>query len=137
MEISETLKNDVEAFKKSKAQKLLIIDYVEPTDEQKAAIKLAAEKLADQIRDQEENCLKTIHTRYCIVKGLLIAGFEDISRLTPPGFKPSYYEYWYMFGTPMQAFLMSREIIIKDGNYILQILFNKELARGDENAADK
>lgn len=108
-----------------------------PTAEQQAAIKLECEKVLFQITEQEEQCLQTIHCRYCIIKGLPIS-IGDVNRLVVnmPG-KPSYYEYWYKINTTEQAFLMSREIISVNGKHTLFVLFNRELARGDENAADK
>lgn len=109
----------------------------QPTEEQTQEMKLAAEKILFQITEQEEQCLKTIHSRYCLVKQVPIH-LDDVSRYTAPvDGHPTYYEYWYKINTSAQAFLMSREIIIKNGEYILQVLFNRELARDGENAADK
>lgn len=91
-----------------------------------------AELLA-QINDKEEECLKTIHARFCIPRAIQIS-VGDISRYYPDKVNdPNYYEYWYKWQTPHQFFLMSRRLNISlDRGPILDIQYNKKLKRDGE-----
>lgn len=85
-----------------------------------------------QITAKEEECLKTIHSRFCLVKMLPI-DIMDVARYVPDkDNQPNYWEYWYKWNKDDQAFLMSRLVELKDGVPTLTIAFNRELAREGE-----
>lgn len=88
--------------------------------------------MMDDIAKQEAECLKTIHTRYCILKMLPIS-IADVQRYQPSKKQmPHYYEYWYKFGTKAQYMLMTRDLKQDAEGVNLIILFNKELVREGE-----
>lgn len=98
------------------------------TDQAKADLQQAI----DQINAKEAECLRTIHSRFCILKSVPIF-VADISRYQPDKrLRPNYWEYWYCWETVDQAFLMSREVYIQDGEIKLDITFNKDLVRQGE-----
>lgn len=111
-----------------KTKRAIVKDFSLDKPELSDAVKL----ILAQITAKEEDCLKTIHSRYCLVKMLPIS-IGDVSRFQPDKVKaPNYWEYWYKWDTPDQAFLMSRLVEFKDGLPTLIIAFNKELAREGE-----
>lgn len=89
-------------------------------------------KIADEIAAKEADCLKTIHTRYCIIKWIPIL-LTDVSSSAPLPNWPNYREYHYKHGTKDVYFLMSRNLEVDDKfNPKLTITFNKELIREGE-----
>lgn len=87
------------------------------------------QKAVDDINAKEAECLSTIHSRFCILNSIPIL-VSDISRYQPDKtLKPNYWEYWYKWETKQEAFLMSRELSIQNGEIKLDITFSKSLIR--------
>lgn len=102
-------------------------------DEEMQKAKAQAEEIVQQIQAQEAECLRTIHTRYCILNGLPMAAAADVQCYTPDKrLRPNYREYWFHFGMPDQYFLMGRDLESDGINHTLNITFNKELTREGE-----
>lgn len=89
-----------------------------------------ADDLSEQINKRENDCLNSIYTRFCLLKGLWV-DFRHVKRKSYPG-RPNYWEYWYKIDTPKQYFLMSREFKLENNVPKLNITFSKELTKNNE-----
>lgn len=97
----------------------------------KEAIDSQIKKWIADINEREEQCLKTIHARYCIPRALH-HNAADVSRYYPVDGNKNLYQYWYKFGTPQAFMLMQRELVFEDNQPKLNIVFNADLAREGE-----
>lgn len=102
-----------------------LLEAIETTDQ---FLELAYEK--------EQDCLRRIFLRMCIVKGLIGANFkEHVKRLDFPDDK-NYVEWYYQVGKKQSYLLMSRRIFarVKDGipEFGMDINFNDELVTNNE-----
>ncbi|MGN6639350.1 MAG: hypothetical protein ACTHJ8_10600 [Mucilaginibacter sp.] len=92
----------------------------------------AVDDLLEQIRKQEEECLKRVFTRFCFLTGREI-NLDNVRRKTYQD-NPNFWEYYFMIGE-IKVFLMSREVTVKtsDGQpeYNLNIIFNPEFLKED------
>jgi len=117
----------------SNAINSLLSNGIKEADEAMLKAKAEAQAIADQIQEREAECLRTIHSRYCILNGLPMAAAADVQCYTPDKrLRPNYREYWYHFGMPDQYFLMARDLETDGVNHNLNITFNRELAREGE-----
>lgn len=93
----------------------------------------AAQQMLDDCAAKEAECLMTIHSRYCILKGIVINRM-DVHRYQPDArLRPQYWEYWLNWNMPGEYFLMSRDVTSDEqGALSLSIAFNKELVREGE-----
>lgn len=97
-----------------------------------AEIAVETNNLLKQIHKQEAECLRTIHARYCLLKGLPV-NYADVTQTQARPERPNYTEYYIFKGTPRQYFLMSAEVAVNEAGVIeLDIIFNGELARQGE-----
>lgn len=89
-------------------------------------------KWINDINAKEEECLKTIHARYCIPRALQHKA-EDLSRVYPDEQNKNRYQYWFKHGKPEAFMLMERELVYDpDAGPKLNIFFNPVLAREGE-----
>lgn len=108
-------------------------EFIAPDEEQLNKVNEQLQAMLKAIADQEAQCLLTIHSRYCLIKGFEI-NVADVSRYQPDKkLRPNYWEFWYKWNKPEQYFLMSRDVEVDaSANAHLFIAFNKELAREGE-----
>ena len=73
----------------------------------------AVDSISQQINEKENECLRTIYARFCLLKVKMMVA-THVTRRSFKG-RPNYWEYWYQSGTPDEYFLMSRELVVEDG----------------------
>lgn len=104
------------------------LEQTHATDQAKADL----QKAIDNIAAKEAECFRTIHARYCILNHIAI-NVSDVGRYQPDKrLRPNYWEYWLRWETKEQAFLMSREVYIENGEIKLDVTFRKDLIREGE-----
>lgn len=93
----------------------------------------AAQQMIDNLAAKEAECLMTIHSRYCILKGIPIDRRAVTRYIPDERLRPQYWEYWLNWNKPGEYFLMSRDVTSNEkGELSLKIAFNKELVREGE-----
>jgi hypothetical protein len=86
-------------------------------------------KLFAEIKEAENEHLKKLYLRFCLLKGKMV-DFEKLKLVDFPG-RPNYGEWWYRIGYKDAYLLMTRnliaEVIEGTPNFKLEIIPNKEL----------
>lgn len=117
--------NTINEYKKAR---LFDIETAVDNEQVKAVIA----KWINDINAKEEECLKTIHARYCIPRALQHKA-EDLSRVYPDEQNKNRYQYWFKHGKPEAFMLMERELVYDpEAGPKLNIFFNPVLAREGE-----
>jgi len=88
------------------------------------------DSISEQIRKREADCLKSVFTRFCLIKFKTLDPSQVDIKNYPV--RPNFTNYYYKFGTHEQYWLMSTELIIEDNEPKLNVLFNAELVNNNE-----
>ena len=93
----------------------------------------AVEKIQAQILARENDCLRRIFSRFCLMNAIM-ADFSEVKREDFID-RPNYWQYYFIY-KGKSHFLMSRELIavVKDGipNFKLDINYSSALTTNNE-----